>query len=51
MKENRSRSELILTILVSLYIEKGEPISSEEITSKMPFKVSPATVRNELAAL
>ncbi len=51
MRENRSRSELILTILVSLYIEKGEPISSEEITSKMPFKVSPATVRNELAAL
>ncbi len=51
IKGGQSRSELILTILVSSYIERGEPISSDEITAKMPFKVSPATVRSELAKL
>jgi len=51
IKGGISRSDLILTILVALYIEKGEPISSDEITVKMPYKVSPATVRAELSKL
>jgi heat-inducible transcriptional repressor len=50
-KGGENRTELVLTILVSSYIEKGEPISSEEVTAKMPYQVSPATVRAELSKL
>lgn len=51
LSKDSTRSEMILAILVSLYIERGEPISSDEITSKLPIKASPATVRGELAKL
>lgn len=51
VKGGENRTEIVLTILVASYIEKGEPISSEEITMKMPYQVSPATIRAELAKL
>ncbi len=50
-KGGENRTELVLTIVVSSYIEKGEPISSEEVTARMPYQVSPATIRAELAKL
>jgi len=48
---NEDRTWLVLRILVTSYIKNGEPISSEEIAGKMPYSVSSATIRSELAKL
>ncbi len=48
---SEDRTWLVLRILVTSYIKSGEPISSEEIAGKMPYSVSSATIRSELAKL
>ncbi|MEZ4812915.1 MAG: heat-inducible transcriptional repressor HrcA [Caldisericia bacterium] len=50
-ENSENRTWLVLKILISSYIKNGEPISSEEIASKMPYSVSSATIRSELARL
>ncbi len=45
------RRRLILKLVIQEYIEGSLPVSSDLITRKYVFNVSPATVRNELAAL
>lgn len=51
IKGGEERASDILRVLVTSYIEKGEPISSEEIASKLPYSVSSATIRAELGKL
>lgn len=41
----------ILEGIVDEYIRSGEPVSSKALQEKMPFKVSSATIRNEMAEL
>jgi heat-inducible transcriptional repressor len=45
------RAATILRALVSDYIETATPVASEGIVRKFGLKVSPATVRNEMARL
>ncbi|MCM1335242.1 MAG: heat-inducible transcriptional repressor HrcA [Bacteroides sp.] len=46
-----SRALKILEIVVDEYIRTGEPIGSKAIQSLLDFKVSSATIRNEMASL
>lgn len=41
----------ILRALISHYVNSGEPVGSKTLVDRYNLKVSPATVRNELAAL
>jgi len=41
----------ILRALISHYVNSGEPVGSKTLVDRFNLKVSPATVRNELAAL
>ena len=45
------RKAAILRAIVSTYIRSGEPVGSKTIAEGFSRKVSPATVRNEMAAL
>lgn len=45
------RRAQILRALISYYVGSGEPVGSKTLVEKFDLKVSPATVRNELAAL
>lgn len=45
------RQQQVLHVLVDEYIHHAVPVASESVAHKMPTPVSPATVRNELAAL
>jgi heat-inducible transcriptional repressor len=45
------RKAAILRAIVSHYVRSGEPVGSKTIAERFPMKVSPATVRNEMAAL
>jgi heat-inducible transcriptional repressor len=45
------RKAAILRAIVSHYIRSGDPVGSKTIAEGFPRKVSPATVRNEMAAL
>ena len=45
------RAYKILDIIVDEYIRTGEPIGSKTVQELLDIKVSPATVRNEMAAL
>ena len=45
------RKELILAAIVEFYIATGEPSGSKLIVTALPFSVSSATVRNEMAEL
>jgi heat-inducible transcriptional repressor len=47
----QKRHEQILTDVVRLYIETGEPVSSRSIAKRYPERLSPATVRNVMADL
>ena len=49
--ELTDRKKQILKIVVEGYIAAAEPVGSKAIVEKMPVKISPATVRNELADL
>ena len=41
----------VLTAIVETYIDTGEPVSSKSLAQKLDFQVSPATIRNDMAAL
>lgn len=45
------RQETLLALIVHEYIEAAEPVGSVNLVSKYVLDVSPATVRNEMAAL
>jgi heat-inducible transcriptional repressor len=45
------RKAAILRAIVSHYVRSGEPVGSKTVVEKFPVKVSPATVRHEMAAL
>lgn len=45
------RKGSILRALISLYVRSGEPVGSKTLVEKYKLGVSPATVRNEMAAL
>lgn len=46
-----SRKRLILSAIVSAYIETGEPVGSKTLLARENLGVSPATVRNEMSEL
>lgn len=46
-----SRKRIILRAVVEEYIEKAEPVGSKTLSEKGGLDVSPATLRNEMAAL
>lgn len=45
------RKELILNTIIKEHIETGAPVGSGVLVSKYKLNISPATVRNEMAAL
>jgi heat-inducible transcriptional repressor len=45
------RKGAILRTIVSHYVRSGEPVGSKAVAERFPTKVSPATVRNEMAVL
>jgi heat-inducible transcriptional repressor len=45
------RKALILRAIVSHYVRSGDPVGSRTVAERFPIKVSPATVRNDMAAL
>jgi heat-inducible transcriptional repressor len=45
------RQEMILALIVHAYTQRGEPVSSRSLAELPEMKVSPATVRNEMAVL
>ncbi len=46
-----NRKLKILAAIVEYYIRTGEPVGSKTLAQMLEFQVSPATVRNEMAAL
>ncbi len=51
MPEISSRQKEILRAIVEEYVEKAEPVGSENVVGKYSLGVSPATIRNEMADL
>ena len=51
MSELSDRKQKILAAVVEQYIATGEPVGSKALLSLLPFSVSSATVRNEMAEL
>jgi transcriptional regulator of heat shock response len=49
--EPTSRTAQILAAIVREYANTAQPVGSAEITAKYKLKVSPATIRNEMAVL
>jgi len=47
----KTRQGTVLRVLVNQYINSAMPVASEDIARKELFKASPATIRNEMAAL
>ncbi|MBR5485307.1 MAG: heat-inducible transcription repressor HrcA [Oscillospiraceae bacterium] len=45
------RKQKILSAIVEQFIRTGEPVGSKKIAEMMNFKVSPATIRNDMAVL
>lgn len=46
-----SRQQSILSAIIREYIETANPVGSKELVEKYNFKLSPATIRNEMAEL
>jgi len=51
MEELSARQQTILKVIVSEYIASARPVGSDTVVEKYDVKVSPATVRNVMAAL
>src|SRR3989344_8630644 len=51
MEDLTDRQKQLLKHIVDVYIETAEPVGSETIVAKTSLGVSPATIRNEMAAL
>ena len=46
--DSGARSKLIFKSLVESYLKTGEPMGSKALSSKISYKLSPATIRNIL---
>lgn len=51
MTELDPRKQEILKTVIQAYVHTAEPVGSETVAHRLRFGVSPATVRNEMAAL
>lgn len=51
MEELSDRQQKILAAIIEQYIASGEPVGSKALLPLLPFSVSSATVRNEMALL
>jgi len=51
MAELSERAQLILSLVIKEYIARARPVGSATLVKKYNLNVSPATVRNEMAAL
>ena len=51
MKHPSERKQRILSAIVELYNETGEPVGSKRLMEVLPDEVSSATIRNEMAQL
>ena len=51
MSNITNRQAQVLAAIVKEYSQTGHPVGSEELLSKLPFRVSSATIRNEMKAL
>ncbi|MGN0529671.1 MAG: heat-inducible transcriptional repressor HrcA [Eubacterium sp.] len=45
------RQAAILSLIIDSYIKTGEPIGSKTLANLLPYKISSATIRNEMAYL
>lgn len=45
------RRAAILALIIDSYIKTGEPIGSKTLTALLPYRISSATIRNEMAYL
>ena len=45
------RRAAILSLIIDSYIKTGEPIGSKTLTALLPYRISSATIRNEMAYL
>lgn len=45
------RQEAILGMIIDYYIKTGEPLGSKTLVSMLPYSISSATIRNEMAYL
>lgn len=45
------RQDIILNIVVGEYVATAQPVASAVVARKYPFKISPATIRNDMADL
>ena len=45
------RQAAILSLIIDSYIKTGEPIGSKTLANLLPYKISSATIRNEMAEL
>ena len=45
------RRAAILSLIIDSYIKTGEPIGSKTISNLLPYQISSATIRNEMAYL
>jgi heat-inducible transcriptional repressor len=45
------RREAILEMIIDYYIKTGEPLGSKTLCSMLPYSISSATIRNEMALL
>ena len=45
------RQGTILSLIIDSYIKNGEPIGSKTLAGLLPYKISSATIRNEMARL
>ena len=45
------RQKKVLQAIVRQYTSTGQPVGSKHLAEQLPFKVSSATIRNEMAVL
>lgn len=45
------RRAAILSLIIDSYIKTGEPVGSKTLTALLPYRISSATIRNEMAYL
>jgi heat-inducible transcriptional repressor len=51
MKELTDRQKFLLSLVIHDYVQNSQPVGSQYLVDKYSLELSPATVRNELAAL
>lgn len=51
MPEMTPRRQAVLGLVIRSYVDKGQPVGSKAFVSGFGLEISPATIRNEMAAL